>query len=172
MVCVSKPPASISSIALLPVVRRITVWRIFMSSSARMKVSDIVDLAARITSMAFFSLMPAGSSSLIAAVAIDSTVLKPSSRSFCAVAGPTPGRSSSRWYFSSSGCFSFSCSSTTMVLPLVLMVASLQIGVSGYLSCTRGGDRGFAECWLKILCLRGSVKFKMCLCSVDYAALR
>ena len=138
IVCVSRPPASISSMALLPVVRRLTVWRIFMSSSARIKVSDIVDLAARIMSWAFFSLMPAGSSSLMAAVAIDSTVLKPNSRNFCAVAGPTPGRSSSRWYFSFSGCFSASCSSTTMVVPLVMM-ASLQIGVSGYLSCTKEG---------------------------------
>ena len=115
IVCVSKPPASISSMALLPVVRRMTVWRIFISSSARMKVSDIVDLAARMTSMAFFSLMPAGSSSLMAAVAIYSTVLKPSSRSFCAVAGPTPGRSSRRSYFSSVGCSPVSCSSATIM---------------------------------------------------------
>ena len=115
MVCVSSPPARTSSMALLPVVRRLTFWRIFMSSSARMKVSDRVDLAARITSSAFFSLMPAGSSSLMAAVAIDSTVLKPSSRSFCAVAGPTPGRSSRRSYFSSVGCSAGSCSSATIM---------------------------------------------------------
>jgi len=119
MVCVSSPPARTSSMALLPVVRRMTFWRIFMSSSARMKVSDRVDLAARIMSRAFFSLIPAGSSSLMAAVAIDSTVLKPSSRSFCAVAGPTPGRSSRRSYFSCGGCSVGSCSSVTiMVLPL------------------------------------------------------
>ena len=89
-----------------------------MSSSARMKVSDRVDLAARIMSVAFFSLMPAGSSSLIAAVAIDSTVLKPSSRSFCAVVGPTPGRSSRRSYFSSAGWSPVSCSSTTIIICL------------------------------------------------------
>jgi hypothetical protein len=33
------------------------------------------------------------------------------------VAGPTPGKSSSRSYFSSC-CFSASCSSTTIVVPL------------------------------------------------------
>jgi len=55
--------------------------------------------ARRMTSKAFFSLMPAGSSSRAVAVARDSIVWKPISWSFLLVAGPTPGRSSRHSYF-------------------------------------------------------------------------
>jgi hypothetical protein len=64
-----------------------------------MKETVRVDLAVRMTSKAFFSLMPADCSSRAAAVLRDSTVWKPSSCSFCAVAGPMPGRSSRYSYF-------------------------------------------------------------------------
>jgi len=59
--------------------------------------------ARRMTSRAFFSLMPAGASSRAVAVARDSMVWKPISCSFLLVAGPTPGRSSRILYFFSCG---------------------------------------------------------------------
>jgi len=64
-----------------------------------MKDTPTEDLAACIIWNAFFSLTPTGSSSRIVAIASDSTVWYPSSRSFWAVAGPTPGRSSMNSYF-------------------------------------------------------------------------
>jgi len=90
------------------------------------------------TSRAFFSLMPAGSSSRAVAVARDSIVWKPISWSFLLVAGPTPGKSSKYSYFglvevvdSVSG--SSSCSATVILRDYPKRV------------CTHGTSRQF-EC--------------------------
>ncbi len=83
----------------------------------------MVDRAAWMTSSALFSLTPADSSSRAVAVPIDSTVWNPSSRSFWAVAGPMPGRSSRCSYF----LFSGGASSVTLVASTE---KSKKIGVS------------------------------------------
>ena len=99
IVCVSSPPPRSSSRTLLRVVSRETLDRIWSSSSARMKVTEIEPLASSIIFAACFSPIPAGVSSFMVAVASASIVWKPISRSLFAVAGPTPGISSISSYF-------------------------------------------------------------------------
>jgi len=87
------PPPIRASRALLPVVSLLMPLLSLIRSLAVTHEISIDSLANLISSSAFFSLIPAASSSATVAVARASIVEKPISLSFSAVAGPTPGSS-------------------------------------------------------------------------------